>query len=346
MKPTQKELTEWAIAQIKKNYLNDVALLIGVPEHAMEDDCHGECFDYFVPANENGNKLGQTFIIDGVGHDLYPRSWQRIENMANFDDDFTNGLNDAIILYYRSEEDLERFRAYQERLRANLRDRGFMMKKAFEKLDAAMDIYRTMMFEDQLYKVRMAAGFIARFLSMAVAYINGTYFRKRLELETVELAQMKEIPENFIEYFDAIVRAVTVDELKKASHEIISTTRKFIASRRQPKEKKERRPGYEYLSEWYEEGSLMWRRIYRHCDAANPDRAFADAISLQYELNIAAEEFALKEMDLLGSFDAADLGALKQRARELEDYIVCVIESQGISLNKYDTLEQFLAKNS
>ncbi len=346
MKPTQKELTQWAIEQIQKKYKDDVALLIAITGHSLEDDCHGECFDYFVPANENGNKLGQTFIIDGVGHDLYPRSWQRIENMANFDDDFTYGLGDAIILYYRNEEDLQRFRAMQDKLRANLKDRGFMMKKALEKLDAAMDIYRTMMFEDQLYKVRMAAGFIAHYLSIAVAGMNGTYFRKRLDLETVELAEMKEVPENFIPYFEAIVKAKSVDELRKSGHEIIRTTRKFIAEHKQPNAPRPRMPDYEDLADWYEEGSLTWRRIYYHCNTQNYERAFPDAINLQHELNIIEEEFGLKEMDLLGCFDSADLRALKQRAQELERYIISEIEAKGFKLNKYDTLEQFLAKNS
>lgn len=346
MKPTQKELTQWAIEQIQKKYKDDVALLIGISGHALEDDCHGECFDYFVPANENGNKLGQTFIIDGVGHDLYPRSWQRIENMANFDDDFTYGLADAIILYYRSEEDLKRFRAMQDKLRANLADKGFMLKKALEKLDAAMDIYRTMMFEERLCKVRMAAGFIARYLSVAVAGMNGSYFRQRLDLETVELAQMKEIPENFIPCFEGIVKAKSVDELRRYSHEIISTTRKFIAEHKQTRAPGDMKPDYEDLADWYEEGSLTWRRIYHHCDTHDYKRVFPDAINLQYELSIIQEEFGLKEMDLLGSFDVADLGTFKQRAAELERYIVSEIEGRGIVLNKYDTLEQFLAKNS
>ena len=86
MKATQKKLTDWAVNQIQEKYKNDIALLIGVPGHSLENDCHGECFDYFVPVNEKGNKLAQTFIIDGVGHDLYPRSWKRIENMAELNE--------------------------------------------------------------------------------------------------------------------------------------------------------------------------------------------------------------------------------------------------------------------
>jgi hypothetical protein len=346
MKPTQRELTEWAITQIKKNFKDDVALLIAISGHSLENDCHGECFDYFVPANEKGYKLAQTFIIDGVGHDLYPRSWERIENMANFDDAFTYGLADARILYYRSEEDKKHFIELQEKLKANLQDKEFMLKKALEKLDTAMDIYRTMMFEDMLYKVRMAAGFIARYLSVAVACINGTYFRERLDLETVELAQMKDIPDNFVMGIEAIVKAKTPEELKSLSYQIISTTRKFISTHKTPKYEKVKTPNYEDLADWYEEGSLTWRRIYYHCDVQNYERAFPDAISLQYEMNIIKEEFGLREMDLLGCFDADNLSAFKQRAQELEQYIISEIENHGVILNRYDTLEQFLAKNS
>lgn len=345
MKPTQKELTDWAIHQIQSKYRDDVALLIAISGHALEDDCHGECFDYFVPANERGNNLGQTFIIDGVGHDLYPRSWKRIENMADFNDDFTYGLADGQILYYRNEEDKKKFIEMQERLKANLKNKEFMLSKALDKLDAAMDIYRTMMFEEALYKVRMAAGFIARYLSIAVACINGTYFRLRLDLETVELAQMKEVPENFITFFEAIVQAGTVEELKKFSHEIIRTTREFLAGHKPLMPEKAETPDFENLADWYEEESLTWRRIYYHCDTQNYQRAFPDAIALQSELNIMKEEFGLKEMDLLGSFDAKDLSTFKQRALELEQYIISEIANHGVALNKYDTLEQFLAKN-
>jgi hypothetical protein len=345
MKPTQRELTDWAIAQIKRKYKNDVALLIGIPGHSLDNDCHGECFDYFVPANETGNRLAQTFIIDGVGHDLYPRSWERIENMASFDDDFTFGLGEGRILYSRSEEDKKRFAAMQAKQTANMQDKDFMYRKALEKLDAAMELYRTMMFEDLPYKVKMAAGYIARYLSIAVACINGTYFKKPLDLQTIELAQMTEVPESFFACYEAIVRAKLVEELKQLSHEMISTARRFIATHKPPRPEVAKTPVYEDLASWYHELSLMWRRIYYHCDARDLGRVFPDAVTLQRELNVVKEEFGLREMDLLGAFDAEDLRGLKRRAQELEQYITSEITGHGVTLNKYDTLEDFLAKN-
>lgn len=345
MKPMQRELTAWAITQIQEKYPEDVALLIGVSGHSLENDCHGECFDYFVPANDNGNKLAQTFIIDGVGHDLYPRSWQRIENMADLNDDFAFGLADAKILYCRSEADKRHFIELRERLMSNLKDKDFMFKKALGKLDTAMEIYRTMIFEASPYKVKMGAGFIAHYLAFAVAYINGTYFKQRLDLETVELAQMKELPEHFINLYEAIVKATASEELKTLCFNIISTVRGFIADRRPLEAEALKQPNYKELAAWYEEMSLTWRRIYYHCDAGDYQRVFRDALSLQHELNIIKEEFGLVEMDLLGSFDIRDLNGFKKRAEELENYILSEIEGHDVAINRYDTLEQFLAEN-
>jgi len=43
-----------------------------------------------------------------------------------------------------------------------------------------------------------------------------------------ELSEMKEIPENFIQYYKAIINAISVDELKNLCHVIILSTRKFM----------------------------------------------------------------------------------------------------------------------
>lgn len=79
MKNDTQRLTDWVIRTIKTEYPDDVALLVAVEGASINGDGHGEPFDYFVPATERGNELAQTFIIGGVGNDLYPRSWERME---------------------------------------------------------------------------------------------------------------------------------------------------------------------------------------------------------------------------------------------------------------------------
>lgn len=345
MNETTNRLTEWAIHKIKTEYPEDVALLVAVTGHSVDGDGHGECFDYFVPATERGNELSQTFIINGIGHDLYPRSWERTERTAQLEDRPTICLGNAKILYSRSEEDEVRFESIRERLFDNLRNKEFAYKKALGELNVAMDLYRTMMFEDSLYKVRMAVGYVSHYLAVAVGYINGSYFKNLGDGKLPELAKMEKRPGNFIEYYRAVIHARTTNEMKSLAHLLISTTREFLMEQKPQKTEPNREVDYSGLADWYQELSLTFRRLRYYCGSNNSDAAFIDASFLQSELNIVQEEFELQEMDLLGCFDARRLEDISKQSIKQEQAIVDAIEAHGIKLNKYATLEDFLAKN-
>lgn len=346
MKTTNERLLDWVIGKIEKEYKDDVCLLIGNDFLNLEQDMDGSYFNYFVPANEKAYNLAKTFIIDGIGYDLYPRSWDRIEKMADLDDYNPTCLGHVQILYYRNEEDKNRFLAMQAKLQENLKNREFMHKKALERLNVAMEIYQTMMFEESISKVRMAAGYIIDYLSVAVAFLNQTYFKYSQINQTVELSAMKDIPESFIQNYKAIFHANSVDELKKLCHVIILSARKFISNRKPIKEKDKCNIDFNNLANWYQELCYTWRRVYYWCDQKDSDKAFVWGCSLQRELDIVKEEFGLNEMDLLDRYNSANLFDFRKRAGELEIYIVKEIDKHGISLDKYNNLDEFLAQNS
>lgn len=339
------ELTRWAVEKIKKEYPQDIALLVGVEGHCVDGDGHGLAFDYFIPATDRGNGLARTFIIDGIGYDLYPRSWERMEKTADLEDTATLCLARARILYCRSREDEERFLALQKKLTDNLKDSAFVYRKALENLDTAMDLYRTMMFETKSCQIRMAAGYIAHYLILAVTYLNGTYEKCWSDGNIPHLRSLKALPEHFIEYYQAILEAEKDEELKQFSWNFIHTTRAFIAGYRREKEADSGRPDFAGLADWYQEISLWWRRLRYYCRSNNQDAAFVEACNLQSELNVVSREFPLKEMNLLGAYHPSELSALSSRATELEQYVVDEIQSHGVKLNCYDSLEEFLAAN-
>ena len=343
MNPTSEKLMAWAIDKIKTEYPDDVALLVGVEGHMVNGDGHGEPFDYFVPATARGNELAQTFIIDGVGHDLYPRSWERTERTANFDDWATLCLANAKILYARSQADVERFEALRQKLVDNLADKAFMYRKALEELDVAMDLYRTMMFEDKPHQIRMAVGYIADYLLQGICYLNGTHEKDWTAGKIPQIQQLAACPDNFLAYYQAILAARSEVDLKNLAQLIISTTRQFMARYKPVDSTVPPTINYQNLAGWYEEMSLTWRRLYYYCQMQNSDAALVDACNLQNETNIIKEEFALAEMDLLGYFDADNLSLLSQKAQEWEEYIIAQIQSHGAVIRRYDTVEEFLA---
>ncbi len=338
-----QKLTQWVINKIKTEYPDDVALLVAVEGASVNGDGHGEPFDYFVPATERGNELAQTFIIGGVGNDLYPRSWERCERTANLEDLATLCLGNAKILYARSKEDEQRFEAIRQKLFEHLKDPAFVYKKALENLDVAMDLYRTMMFEDRLWKVRGLAGYIHEYLKIAVACLNGTYWKAWHYGVLPALAQWKELPWHFKEYYEGILSAQTAGELKSLAHLLIVSARQFIARYKPAAKDQSRLPDYQWLADWYQELRTTWNRIYYFCGINDSDGAFVDACNLQNELSIICEEFGLEEMDLLGAFHALDLAPLARRGAELEQVITEVIEKHGVKIRRYGTLEAFLA---
>lgn len=345
MNETTQKLTEWAVNRIKRDYPDDVALLVAVKGHSVGGDGHGECFDYFVPANERGNGLSLTFIVGGVGYDLYPRSWERMERTAALDDWATLCLGNATILYSRSPEDEARFGAIREKLAQNLGDNRYVLGKALERLDVAMDLYRTMMFESKLYQLRQAAGYIFEYLASAVFYLNGTYEKDWTRGRIPALSALPALPEHFTEYYGSILTAQTGDALKELAHASIASFRAFIAGFRPDAPAERGAPDYQALADWYHELSLTWRRLRLYCAAADTDAAFVEACHLQSELSIVCEEFGLGEMDLLGSYDACDLSPLAARAAVLEARIVSEIRAHGATLRSYDTIGEFLSQN-
>ena len=344
MKTQMSKLDNWAIEKIKKEYKDDVALLIGHNTYRLEEDAKKAFFSFFFPTSDKANGLAKTFIIDGTGYDLFPMAWARIERMAALDEDNASCVGDAQILYYRKEADKKRFLDIQARLRDHLSDPRFMLLKALEKLNVAMGLYQTMMFEDTLYKVRKAAGYIVTFLSNAVAYSNQTYLRNHNNL-IADLSAMKSIPEKFVNHCEAIAGAGSAEELKKLCYEMIYNTRQYLDAKKGKGEKGDYNQDYGDLADWYQELSYAWREIYHWCDWNDAFMAFMRGSFLQSELDIVREEFGLKEMDLLGAFNANDMTAYRKRAETLEKQIVSVIEKHGVAIDTYDSIEVFLKKN-
>ena len=358
-------LTKWVIDKIEKDYKNDVALLIGIKGHSTDGDEHGEIFDYFVPATERANELTETFIIDGVGHDLYPRSWERLENSVNLND-MPIVLDNATILYSRSEEDANRFEECRNRLRANLHNDTFVYGKALECMDKALEIYRSMIFEEKLYRVRSECDCIHEWLSRAVAYLNHTYAESAIYSESqaynkdeksrmYSCPEMKTVPEGFFTNAKKLLETDDVEVLRKTVFAVLKSTRSFILEHKPVSSSASDSPDlpdsgatskvdYQGLADWYQELSLTWRRLRYFCQNNMVEKAYTDACYLQEEFLYIAQEYKVQEFNLLDSFDKDNLSLLAERANNLEIIIQGILADNGVKINSYNSVEDFLAK--
>ena len=343
MAETTKKLQNWAINKIKSEYSNDISLLVAVDGISVNSDGHGKCFDYYIPVTDRGNELSCTFIIDGVGYDLYPRSWERCACTANLDDNAAFLLLNAKTVYSRSTQDTEKFEQYRKQLNENLNNKDFMYRKALEKLDTAMGFYQTLMFEEQFQKALTGLGFIEHYMAVVTFLLNGkvySWWRAYYD----ELLQLPAIPNNFAEYHKTMLSVNSVEECRNLAHLLIATTRKFVAAHKPSSVVRAKTPDAG-LADWFCEMSLQWNRIYHYCAVGDADSAFGDAIILQSELNAIGSEYGLADVDLLSSFDIANLAAFSARAKEIAERIKGILAANGVRLHNYSNVEEFLKEN-
>jgi len=340
---TDNRLVEWAVNEAKTRYRGEVSILLEHNSYCLERDRGVRYVNTIISDTKPYIGLARTFIIGGVGYDFNQVSWESFERDADGRGHYPCVLADGIVLYSKNEAELQRFLYLRAKFFAHLADPVYMYERGLEFLGNAMDICKTMMFEDAVGRTRIAANGIVHNLAIAVACFNQTYNKDYRRLE--DLRSMKDVPCAFIQCCEKILMAKSEGELQKLCHALIALTRDFfeLRDRRTPKAKT---PDYKYLAEWYQECSYYFRRVYHFCEQGDAWQAFSQSGGLQADLEELAQEFGLPDMDVLAHFDAGDLPAFAKKVKQAEDGIVAAVAAAGVELDAYDSVDDFLAKNT
>ncbi len=229
MSKRNDKIIEWVVNKIKNDYKDDISLLViygsyinGTANHLSDVDF------YFIPKTERAYELCKTFIIEGIGFDLFPMSWERVEGLAEFNECLTPLLANVKIGYSNSEKDITRFIELQEKLKKNLMNNRFMLEKAIYNVEKAMIYYTKMLIEEDICAIRTLAGQVLMSLSDSVAYANQTYFSRGLKKQLEDLNSMKKVPTNYLSLYVSIIKANSSKEIKQYCCEIIKETDEFL----------------------------------------------------------------------------------------------------------------------
>ena len=337
-------LTDWAVKKIEIEYSDDVCLLIEHTALKLEKDMDAAVFSFYIPATNRANGLARTFIIDGIGYDLFPMSWERIERMADVKEYNTTCLADAVILWAKSDEDKQRFVSLQARLQANLQNPQYMLERAKKWFDTVKEIYQDTLFEEKLYKVRENAGYICDLLAITVAFVNQRYLAHGQTSQLKELSSMKKIPTNFVKLYQEIITEMSPDVQIHLCHELIKNTKNFLDEQAKSAPKTNT-PDFSELASWYQELCYTWRRVYHWCDMNDPINAYIWCCVLQNEVEEWGAKFGITDIDILSSYKANDLAEFRKQAESIEQNFRQAINENGVKLDEYKTVEDFLKTN-
>ncbi len=344
MKEKDNRLLNWAVREVEQKYKDDVSLLLEHNLYSLEHDRDIRYVNTIVSDKLPYVGLARTFIIGEIGYDFNQLSWESFERDAELKGYYTTVLATADIIYAKNEFDRQRFLYLRAKFFSNLADRNFSYKSGLEWINNAMEIYKTMLFTDSLCEARTAIGYISRHLAVALACLNQTYFCDFDELKG--LLKFNLLPTEFINLYTKAVKINKVEELKQTAHKLISVTRDFYSEHNpQPKTKSEIH-NYQYLADWYQECSYYFRRIYHFCNKGEIDVVFRLSTVLQPDLDELARNYILPDLDVLKYFDSEDLSSFADKLKFAEKTVVDAITSNGVRIDKYSSVDEFIDQNA
>ncbi|MDE5748819.1 MAG: hypothetical protein K2I21_14745 [Acetatifactor sp.] len=333
-------VTQWAIDTIREKYAEDIALVVS--HSTLQNDDTQKRISYFVPATKRGEEFARTFILAGVGYDIWGIPWQRMEGFARLEEYNITVLADAEVLYARTEQDRERFAALQKELAANLADDGKMRICALEAYRQAREIYLNMLFSAG-GDVKMGAGYVLDYLARAVAFTNHSYFHHSHTDQLNELTRMTNVPEGFAELYREILQEKEDAGQKEACYRLIWLVQQFLEknavgrAEQTPSEK-----NYQDLADWYGELSYTWLRLRHYAHQGDAVKLYMWGAYLQSELNDVCEDFGLEKIDLMKYYDGENLQLLAEHGDEAEQKIRAAIIKGGGIIHEYADEKEFL----
>lgn len=349
-KEINDRLVRWIVNKVKTEYADDISLVLiygsyvnGTANSKSDVDC------YYIPKSEHGYQLAVDFIIEGVGYDIFPISWERVEEIADLRECLSPLVGDAKIIYYNSVSDVERFQAMQKRLQRNLLNDEYVKEIATRRCQEAGKFCAMLRQSHYASEARKLAGGIIMTLADAVAVYHHDYYHFGLKKQFDDLqSRIPDVPANIINGYLKVVEAVAIDDVKKYAMKLFEDVCGYLdvtyAVQEIPENKsaKVNEINASWLASLYEEISSTFNKIYVCCETGNYILAFLSAVCLQSELD-DVKEAGCPGYDLLGGFHYKELSQFSETARRIENDFVQLIIDNGGHIKRYDSFEQFEA---
>lgn len=341
------KIVAWIINKVKMEYADDINLVLiygsytnGSANSKSDVDC------YYIPKTDRGYNMAVDFIIDGVGYDIFPISWERVAGIADLHESLSPLVGDVQVVYYSDTSDLQRFKDLQVRLRCNLLNEEYVRKIAVKRCEDANRMCSLLNVSNDASEIRKIAGSIIMTLADAVAVYNHDYYHFGLKKQFENLQNnFPGIPRNIVNGYKNVVEAINIDNVKKYTMKMFKDVCEYLditCVTQEIAEKclEENKIDVSWLAGLYEEISTTFNKVYVCCENGNYILAFLSAVCLQRDLD-DAREVGCPKYDLLSEFNYTELCKLSAKTKEIEKDFVQLITENGGHIKKYNSFEQF-----
>ncbi len=295
--------------------------------------------------SDAGYRISKCFILGDVAHDIYCHSWQRMEEMAEYNDPHVLKLIDVGIVYHSSEEALQRYNALREKLLGLLhRPLGWQtLGKIREHLNSALQAFGRLCLEDSLFSCRPLSAEFLYFIEFIVYMCNQAYIRHGIQGIPEEICGLKKLPENFRENYFALINAQNVSAIRQSAKLLLKGAHSLIEAAESEAPAKPPITA-QALEGSYEEICSNWRnKVYRAAEKGDRYLALMSMASCQVFYQEMAERYDIPSFNLFTRFTPEDLQqAVQDFERVMQEYKT-LYDRENTPVCRYDNIESFIS---
>ncbi len=322
---------ELLIEKIRRDYRDDVSAVVIMGSTIYNETHSRSDLDlFYIPKTERGRNLGFTFILDGVGYDIWCLGWERLERIANHEERITSIVTEGRVLYFGSDDDRTRWEALRDKA-LDVGDRPRFLKMAGEKIDEGVRAYFDSLDAPDLPGTRFCAIGVVYAVTHALALLNRTTIKRGRGKLKGEILAMPLVPADFAERYDAVFSSKEAAGVREACLGLIRGADALIRRERASDIPAVSFP--EALHGFYEELINYYNKIYHASETGDAVTALFAGAEIVHEIREALAGTGVSDAglpDLLGRYDPDDLGSYAEAAREHQSGFEGLLKDNGV----------------
>lgn len=338
----KKQILDTLLSKIEMGYANDISIVACYGSYITgTSNAKSDLDFYFIPKTDRGNEMSYQFIIDGIGYDLWPLTWERAESIIRLDNHLISIIDNAKPVYCSDELELARFANVKECLSENLKDKGIFSRKASDSIKNAKamfgDLYNC---KDDYAELKAMSINILEEVMRTIAFENETYVRKGFTNLKNELKNMKNIPNNFIDATWKIIKSNTKEEMINSIAILLGDVEQVNMTKKE-KSRELTEPTADTLKGFYEEIKSTYNKMLIACDEKDYLKTYFITNTLdkdtKYYFGTRYNEFPVLQRD-----SEVDFEKLKELSISHEQTMRKILGEFNIRINEYRNVDEFM----
>jgi len=302
MKPSK--YVDAVLEMVKTKYHDQIDIVTVYGSYARDEmHPHSDIDMFFIPRTNEGFSATFEVIIDDVGYDFFPISWNRLEGIAHYKEPLVSLLLEGTVLFHHDEEAFAKYKHLQQ------------VAKDYQEFEGSIRLLQEEI-KALYFDYPSSLPEILSKCILMVAYKNKTYLKKGTLYFEEELASMQK-PHLFVENIKFLISEPSLKQTKK----FIQDTFDFV---------EEKNTSQIHAEGFYEELKSIYQKGHETTDLYK--QFFIRGIIERETKSLFQDRYQFPKTPRFEDF-------LDQHEREMRK----VLQSLDCHILEYDNVDEFIA---